>query len=178
MAFLRRCASFFLLYPCLAFASHGKPCVTTDQAGKLLHKDICITAHVYDVVELPDGTRYLDVCSPDTPDEKCVFTILNPWQDREEVGELRQYRDLDVHIRGIVEPMHGRSGIILSHVRQFNGGPPRFRPIPLLLHGFAGDQSRPPMRDPNLHSSGSHRSFMSSTAHEPVAPAAPAPSSK
>ncbi|MGA8041324.1 MAG: hypothetical protein WCA37_00845 [Terracidiphilus sp.] len=143
----------------------------------MLHKDVCITAHVYDVVELPDGTRYLDVCSPDTPDEKCVFTILNPWQDREEVGELRQYRNLDVHIRGIVEPMHGRAAIVLSHVRQFNGGPPRFRPNPLLLHGFTGDQSRPPVRDPNLHTSGSHRSFMNATAREPVTPAA-SPSAK
>jgi hypothetical protein len=124
----------------LAFASHAKPCVPTDQAGHLLHKDVCSTAHVCDIVELPDGTRYLDVCSPD---EKCVFTILNPWQDREQVGELRQYRNLEVHIRGIAEPMHGRAGTILIHARQ-----------------FTGDQSRPPMRDPRMHASGSHRPFM------------------
>ncbi len=165
---MRRFALLLCMYPAMAFAGHGKSCVPPDQAGRFLHKDVCITAHIYDVVELPDGTRYLDVCSPDTPDQHCVFTIINPWQDREEVGELRQYRNLDVNIRGIVEPMRGRAGMILNHARQFNGGSPRFRPNPLLLHGFTGDQARPPMRDPNLHSSGSHRSFMSTQNREPT----------
>ncbi len=170
---MRPCAFLVVLTSSFAFASHVKPCVTTDQAGKLLHKDVCITAHVYDVVELPDGTRYLDVCSPDTPDEKCVFTIINPWQDREEVGELRQYRNLDVHIRGVVEPMHGRAGILLNRMRQFYGGPPAFRPNPLLLHGFSGDQSRPPIHDPSLRARGSQRSFMSDSPREPLPPTQP-----
>lgn len=165
---MRKLALFILLCPALTFARQGKPCITSDEASKMLHKDVCVTAHVYDVVQLPDGTRYLDVCSPDTPDDKCVFTIINPWQDRDEVGRLRQYRNLDVKIRGIVEPMHGRAGIVLSHVRQFNGGPPKFRPNPLLLHGFSGDQSQPPLRDPGLHASGSHRSLMHTSPREPV----------
>jgi len=72
--------------PALAFAGSPKPCVTADEATKLVNKDVCITAHVYDVVELPDGTRFLDVCTPDTPDEKCRFTIVSLREDREEVG--------------------------------------------------------------------------------------------
>jgi len=56
--------------------------------------------------------------------------------------------------------MHGRAGLVLSHTRQFNGGPPRFRPNPRLLHGFSAEQKRPPLRDPNLRSQGGRRAFM------------------
>jgi hypothetical protein len=131
-----------------------KPCVTADEATRLVNKDVCVTAHIYDVVELPDGTRFLDVCSPETPDEKCRFTILSLWEDREDVGELRKYRDMNVQVRGIVRPMHGRAGMVLSHARQFYGGPPKFKPNPKLARGFNADQSRPPINDPNLRSQG------------------------
>jgi len=94
----------------MAFAGTPKACVTADEATKLLNKDICISAHIYDVVELPDGTRYLDVCTPDTPDERCRFTVVSLWEDRDEVGELRKYRDMDVRIRGIVRPCTGAPG--------------------------------------------------------------------
>jgi hypothetical protein len=113
-----------VLVPSLALAGQQKPCVTADEATKLVNKDVCVSAHIYDVVELPDGTRFLDVCTPDTPDEKCRFTIVSLWEDREEVGELRKYRDMNVQVRGIVRPMHGRAGMVLSHARQFYGGPP------------------------------------------------------
>ena len=148
--------------PALAFAGSPKPCVTADEATKLVNKDVCITAHVYDVVELPDGTRFLDVCTPDTPDEKCRFTIVSLREDREEVGELRKYRDMNVQVRGIVRPMHGRAGMVLSHARQFYGGPPKFKPNPRLVHGFNGDQARPPVNDPNLRTQGAGRAFMNS----------------
>ena len=124
----RRCC--VLCAPALAFAGEPKPCVTADEATKLVNKDVCVSAHIYDVVELPDGTRFLDVCSPETPDEKCRFTIVSLWEDRDEVGELRKYRDMDVQVRGIVQPMHGRAGMVLSHARQFYGGPPKFKPNP------------------------------------------------
>ncbi len=117
--------------------------------------------HVYDVVQLSDGTRFLDVCSPDTPDEKCGFTVVSLREDRNEVGELRSYRDADVHIRGMVQSMHGRVGMVLSHSRQFHGGPPRFKPNPRLVRGFNAEQDRPPISDPNLRSQGAGRSFMS-----------------
>jgi len=161
-------AVLFLGMPLAAFAAKPKSCVTADQASKMLNKDVCVSAHVYDVVQLPDGTRFLDVCPPDTPDDKCRFTIVSYWEDREQVGELKQYRDENVKIRGIVQPMHGRAGMMLSHARQFYGGPPRFRPNPLLAHGFDAEQSRPPVSDPNLRSQGGRRAFMNTREQEPL----------
>jgi hypothetical protein len=152
--------------PALAFAAGPKPCVTADQASKLLNKDICVSAHVYDVVQLPNGTRFLDVCTPQTPDDACRFTIVSLWEDRGEVGELTRYRDADVHIRGIVQPMHGRAGMVLSHARQFYGGPPKFKPNPRLARGFNAEESRPPVSDPNLRSQGGGRAFMNTRDQE------------
>jgi hypothetical protein len=154
------------LSPALAFAARQKPCVTADQATKLLNKEVCISAHIYDVVQLPDGTRFLDVCTPDTTDDRCRFTIVSLWEDRDEVGELRKYRDMDVEVRGIVRPMHGRAGIVLSHARQFYGGPPKFKPNPKLVRGFSADQSRPAVNDPNLRSQGAGRAFMNTQDKE------------
>ena len=150
----------------LAFAASPKACVTAEQAAQMLNKDICVSAHIYDVVELPDGTRFLDVCSPQTPDEKCRFTIVSLWEDREEVGELKKFRDMDVQIRGVVQPMRGLAGMVLSHARQFYGGPPKFKPNPLLARGFNGEQDRPPVNDPNLRSQGTHRAFMNNKNQE------------
>ena len=166
---LRRFAGFVFLAavsPALAFAGGQKPCVTTEEATKLLNKDVCVSAHVYEVVELPDGKRFLDVCTPDTPDEKCRFTLVSLPEDRDDVGELNKYRDMNVQVRGTVRPMHGRAGIVVSHARQFYGGPPKFRPNPKLVRGFNADQSRPPLYDPNLRSQGGHRAFMNSRDKE------------
>jgi hypothetical protein len=143
-----------------------KPCVTADQASKLVNKEACVTAYVYDVVQLPDGTRFLDVCTPQTPDDACRFTIVSLWEDHDEVGELGKYRDMNVQIRGIVQPMHGRAGMVLSHARQFSGGPPKFKPNPKLARGFSGDQSRPPVSDPNLRPQGAGRAFMNTRDQE------------
>jgi hypothetical protein len=150
----------------LSFAAHAKPCLSTDEAAKMLNQDICISAHIYDVVQLSDGTRFLDVCTPETPDANCRFTIVSPWEDHEEVGELSKFHDMDVQVRGIVRPMHGRAGLLLSHARQFTGGPPRFKPNPKLIHGFSGEQERPPISDPNLRSQGGRRAFMSTRDRE------------
>ncbi|MGD0860542.1 MAG: hypothetical protein ABR912_14670 [Terracidiphilus sp.] len=155
-----------LAAPLPAFAGAQKPCVTAEEASKLIHKDVCVTAYVYDVVQLPDGTRFLDVCSPQTPDEACRFTIVSLWEDRGEVGELRKYRDMTVQVRGIVRPMHGRAGMVLSHARQFYGGPPKFKPNPKLARGFDAEQSRPPINDPNLRSQGGGRAFMNTRDQE------------
>jgi len=157
---------FVAIWPVLAFGGSHKPCVTAEDATKLVDKDVCVTAHIYDVVELPDGTRFLDVCTPDTPDEKCRFTVVSLWEDRETVGELRKYRDMNVQIRGIVRPMHGRAGMVLSHARQFYGGPPKFKPNPKLARGFNADDSRPPINDPNLRSQGGRRAFMNTREKE------------
>jgi hypothetical protein len=151
---------FLAFAPAAARAASQKPCIPLDEAQQYLNKDICIAAHVYDVVELPDGTRFLDVCSPLTPDDACRFTIESLREDHTTVGELRTLRGTDVHIRGLVQPMHGRAGMLLSHARQFHGGPPKFRPNSLLVRGFSAEQERPPLNDPNLRSQGGHRAFM------------------
>jgi len=165
---VRSAAALVLGLPALAFAGKAKPCVTAEQAAQMLNKDICISTHIYDVVELQDGTRFLDVCSPDTPDAKCRFTVISLREDRADVGELRKYRDQDVQIRGIVQPMRGRAGMLLSHARQFYGGPPKFRPNPLLARGFSADQERGPVSDPNLRPQGGRRTFMNSRNQEPL----------
>jgi hypothetical protein len=134
--------------------------VTADEATQLVNKDVCVSAHVYEVVELPDGTRFLDVCAPETPDDKCRFTIVSLREDHQEVGELAKYRDMNVQVRGIVQPMHGRAGLVVSHARQFYGGPPKFKPNPRLARGFNADQSRPAVHDPNLRPQGGRRAFM------------------
>ncbi|MGA7832814.1 MAG: hypothetical protein WCA21_17795 [Terracidiphilus sp.] len=154
------------LTPALAFAGKPKTCVTADEATMLIDKDVCVTAHIYDVVELPDGTRFLDVCAPETPDEKCRFTLVSLWEDRDTVGELNKYRDMNVQVRGIVRPMHGRAGIVVSHARQFYGGPQKFKPNPLLARGFTAEESRPAINDPNLLSQGRTRSFMNARDKE------------
>src|SRR5260370_42449448 len=100
-----------LTAPSLVFAGKPRPCVTADDPARLLNKDVCLAAHVYDVVQLTDGTRFLDICSPETPDDQCRFTIVSLRDDRTDVGELGTYRDKDVEIRGTVQPMRGRSGI-------------------------------------------------------------------
>ncbi|MGA3033087.1 MAG: hypothetical protein ABSD70_07370 [Terracidiphilus sp.] len=142
--------------------------MTADQAVQMLNKDICISTHIYDVVQLADGIRFLDICSPETPDDKCRFTVISLPEDREEVGELTRFKDQNVQIRGIVQPMHGRAGMVLSHARQFYGGPPKFRPNPLLAHGFGAEQGRLPVNDPNLRSLGRGRSFMNTRDQETV----------
>jgi len=152
--------------PFAGMATAPKPRVPAEQASKMVKKDICVSAHIYDVVQLPDGTRFLDVCTPQTPDDACRFTIVSLWEDHEDVGELRKYRDMDVEVRGIVQPMHGRAGMVLSHARQFYGGPPKFKPNPLLARGFSADQSRPPINDPNLRAHGAPRAFMNTRDQE------------
>lgn len=143
-----------------AMAGKLKNCMSADEAAQLVDREVCVSAHVYDVVELADGTRFLDLCSPETPDTACHFTIESPWEDREAVGELEKYRDMNVQVRGIVRAVHGRAGILLSHARQFYGGPPRFRPNPALMRGFAADAPRTAIADPNLRRQGGHRAFM------------------
>jgi hypothetical protein len=150
----------------LPLAAHaGKPrvCVSPDEAAQQRDKDVCVTAHVYDVVELPDGTRFLDVCTPETPDARCRFTIISLHEDKDTVGDLEKMRDANVEIRGVVQEMRGgRAGLMLSHSRQFYGGPPKFRPNPRLARGFTGDAEKPPVRDPNLQKQGGRRAFMNS----------------
>jgi hypothetical protein len=140
----------------LAIAGRAKPCVTANEASKMVSNDVCVSAFVYDVVELRDGTRFLDVCTPQTPDEACPFNVVSLREDRDPVGELGKYCNLNVQIRGIVRPVHGRAGMVLSHERQFNGGPPKLKPNPKRLRGFSAEESLQLVSDPNLRSQGAH----------------------
>jgi hypothetical protein len=162
---LHRCFLLFTAVPVLALTP-PPVCVPIEEAGKLVNKDACVAAHVYEVVQLPDGTRFLDVCAPQTADDACRFTIVSLKDDRDEVGELAQYRGMDIQVRGLVQPIHGRSGMVLSHARQFHGGPPKFRPNPALARGFDGGQARPPIADPNLRAQGAGRAFMNTRKQE------------
>jgi hypothetical protein len=144
----------------------GHPCVSIAEAAKDPDHDICVSAHVFAVVELADGTRFLDVCPADQSDDQCRFTFVSLRADRDDVGDLRKYRDQQVEIRGIVRATHGRMGIVINHVRQFSGGPEKFRPNPKLLRDFNGQSDKMPVHDPNLASSGHHRSFMNSADKE------------
>ena len=138
----------------------ARPCIQTDQAPEYVGKDVCVSAHVYDVVELKDGTRFLDVCPLSMPDAECRFLMLSLYADHGEVGELRRYQNQNVLVRGVIRPMHGRMGIMISNARQFTGGPEKFRPNPKLLRGFFGQSDQMPVSNPNLSARGRQRSFM------------------
>jgi hypothetical protein len=153
-----RIPAFYALVLYMSAAASAATCYAPEDALTHLNKDICVSAHVYDVVELSDGTRFLDVCSPETSDEKCRFTVMSMSGDRKDVGELNQYRQQDIRIRGIIRPYGGRAEIILSHQRQFHGGGEKFRPNPALLKGFSAEDHKPGVNDPALRS-GHHSSM-------------------
>ncbi len=147
----------------LAFAS--RPCLSPDEVIEHAEKDVCVNAHVYDVVSSSDGTRYLDVCKPEVADTACHFTVVSLPVDRRQVGELEGYRDQDIHIRGVVHAMHGQSVIVLSQARQFKDGPEKFRPNPALMAGFSADSGNTAFKDPALtaHRHKSTSAFLSNT---------------
>lgn len=134
-----------------------RPCIAPEDAARHLNRDVCVAAHIYDVVELADGTRFLDVCSPETPDEQCRFSIVSLREDRREVGDLSEYKGREVRIRGVIRPFNARTEMVLSHERQFRGGSEKFRPNPALLKGFSAEDHGTAFRDPTLRAS-RHRS--------------------
>ncbi len=132
------------------FAS--RTCYSPDDAPAHAGKDICLQAHVYDITESPDGTRYLDVCAPGVPDESCRFTVMSFGEDRKDVGTLDAMRGTDVQLRGVVHAMRGQSVMLLSHARQFRDGPEKFRPNPELLSGFGAGSDKTAFHDPGMNS--------------------------
>ncbi len=138
-----------LLVVTACFAA-ARPCYTPEQAGEHAGKEICLSAHVYDVVENADGTRFLDVCKPGTPDESCRFTVVSLAVDRKEVGALDTVREQDVHLRGTVQTLRGQSIMLLSDARQFHGGPEKFRPNPELMRGFSAGSEGLAFKDPAM----------------------------
>lgn len=158
-----RVSALAFLFLCPAMLPAEKTCYSPEDALAHQNKDVCVAAHVYDVVELADGTRFLDLCSPETPDELCRFTVMSVSRDRGTVGDLSQYREQDIRIRGVVRPFGGRGEILLSDARQFHGGAEKFRPNPALLHGFSAEDGKTAFSDPATKS-GKHRSVFQ-TAH-------------
>ncbi len=148
-----RIVLLFLLCPLLVvtacFAS-DRPCYTPEQASEHAGKEICLRAHVYDVVEDTDGMRYLDVCKPGVPDESCRLTIVSLPGDRRDVGVLDGIREQDVRLRGVVHGLHGQSVMLLSHVRQFHDGPEKFHPNPELLGNFSAEHAGTGFKDPEM----------------------------
>jgi hypothetical protein len=151
-----------------ASADHSAPDAEQSSQAAPVNREVCVAAHVYQVIELEDGTRFLDVCPAAVPDADCRFVLLSLPIDREEVGDLKRLGGLDIQLRGTLRRMHGRVGIYLSHARQLEGGPEKFRPNPKLLREFSGESDRMGVRDPNLRSSGHHRSFMNRELREAV----------
>jgi hypothetical protein len=150
--------------PLLARGTTPKACLDVLQAGQHLNQDVCIHAHVYDVIELADGTRFLDICSPETSDAACHFTIISLRQDRKEVGSLETLRSQEIEIRGTVHSFADRSGIVLSHQRQLHGGAEKFHPNPALIKGFSAADSKSAFDDPAFKSGG-HRQKSSAAPH-------------
>lgn len=131
---------------------HAAPriCHPATEAARYTGKDVCIAAHIYDVVELRDGTRFLDTCSPETSDADCRFTIASLPQDRRETGNLDSLRGHDIELRGTIHSVNQRSLIYLSNARQLHGGAEKFRPNPALLRGFSAEDGKAPVHDPAL----------------------------
>jgi hypothetical protein len=156
-----RAVAWFTVLVSLSLPSWARQrnCATPETVSKYLNKDTCVMAHVYDVVELSDGTRFLDLCSPSTSDEACRFSIVSLKEDRKEVGDLTRYRNQDIQIRGVVRPFNYRMEITLSHERQFHGGSEKFRPNPVLLKGFTSEDHKTAFKDSALSSNPHSSSF-------------------
>jgi hypothetical protein len=147
--------AFFLAPPIYLYPA-SRPCYGPLEAGRHLNQDVCIHAHVYEVIELADGTRFLDVCSPETPDEGCRFTVISLREDRKQVGNLDSLRSQEIDIRGTVHSFAERAGIILSERRQLHGGAEKFHPNPALLKGFSAADGKSAFDDPAFKSGGHH----------------------
>ena len=144
--------SIFLSGPALQAST--RVCHPVADAARYTGKDVCISAHIYDVAQLADGTRFLDTCSPETIDADCHFTIASLPQDRRAAGDLASLRGRDIQLRGVVHSVNDRSLIYLSDGRQLHGGAEKFRPNPALLSGFAAENGKAPVHSPSL--SGNH----------------------
>jgi hypothetical protein len=131
------------LLPGVPAAARGPACTPLDDGGLLVNRDVCIVAHVYDVVTVDHGTRFLDLCSPDQSDAQCRFSVVSYTADKRSVGDLDQLRGRDVEIRGAVERYGPRFLMVLNDERQFHHGAAQFRPDPRLLSGFSAEDDKP-----------------------------------
>ena len=125
-----------LSLPCLARTTH---CISPDETLRHLNKDVCVMAHVYTVVHAAENTRFLDVCSPQTSDANCHFTIVSFHEDQNTIGDLSPLENKDIQIRGTVRDFEGRAEIVLNTRQQLHGGKEKFIANPRLLESFSAE---------------------------------------
>ncbi len=128
---------FSVLPPGFASARHG--CISPEDALHHVGKDVCISAHVYRVVDAANGIHFLDVCSPETSDAECHFFILSFSRDEKNVGNLNDLAGQSIQIRGAVHTIQGRAEMVLSSREQLHGGKPKFHPNPQLVKSFSAE---------------------------------------
>lgn len=157
---------FFLALSC-AFLTAALPahaarrCDSPATARRHPHRKLCVKAHVYQEINLADGTRILDVCSPRDSARECHFAFVSLMQNRAAVGSLKPYIGKEIEVRGIIRPLNDRAEILLTRAKQIRLAPKehhrkeearahrsRFHPNPALLKGFNATQSRMPIADP------------------------------
>lgn len=127
---------FSLSDACLA--QKNSSCLSIEAAAGAEGKNVCVAAHVYDVAEL-DGTRFLDLCAPQTLDQDCHFFIASFAADKKAVGDLDALRGTDIQIRGTVREYQGRMMLVLNQRQQLHGGNEKFVPNAQLTdEAFAG----------------------------------------
>jgi len=127
----------FLLFCPAAVAKRA--CIPPEQSLQHLHKNVCVEAHVYRVVDAIDGIRFLDVCSPETSDADCHFFMISSVEDKKSVGNLESLVGQTIQIRGKILPIHGRADMIFSSTEQLHGGKPKFHPNPQLAKSFSAE---------------------------------------
>lgn len=149
-------AFLFLLGPFVVFAAcfGERPCYDPAKVSAYTGKDICLSAHVYAVIETEGGTRYLDVCPASGADSACQLTVVSMPADRRSVGSLAQLEGKDIHLRGVVRETEGHYYLQLSEARQLHGGAEKFRPNSELMRGFSAESGITAFRDPALTSHG------------------------
>ena len=145
MGQMRYSALFFVLasLPALPGYASSPACAPVDDGALRASRDACVSAHVYDVVTIENGTRFLDLCSPETADAQCRFSVVTYRDDKRSVGDLEKFRGKDVEIRGTVQHFGERYLMVLNDQRQFHHGAAQFRPDPRLLSGFSAEDSLP-----------------------------------
>ncbi len=126
----------------LCSAAWAKPaCITPDQALQHVHKNVCVEAHVYRVVNSSDGIHFLDVCSPQTSDADCHFFLLSSDEDKQSTGNLQSLIGQTIQIRGTIHTIQGRADMVFSSRQQLHGGKEKFHPNPQLVRGFSAENS-------------------------------------
>ena len=136
-------------------------CDSPATARRHLHRKFCVKAHVYQEIDLGDGTRILDICSPRDSAKECHFAFVSLDRDRAAVGSLKPFIGKEIEVRGVILPLHDRAEILLTRAKQIRLAPEehhrkeearvhrsRFHPNPALLKGFNATQSRMPIADP------------------------------